>query len=395
MDDRRASTTHRDRPRGGIICLTDIARHHSIVTKDNQETVHRMRKIIHLDMDSFFASVEQRDNPSYQGKPLIVGGDPNGRGVVAAASYEVRQFGVHSAMSCYEAKRRCPQAIFVRPRFDVYRSISNQIKSIMLKLTSLVEPLSLDEAYLDVTGKHYCNGSATLMANWLRGEIYRQTGLTSSAGVSFNKMLAKIASDINKPNGIAVITPDMADAFISTLSIERFYGIGKASTKRLNEIGVFTGQDLRNLPLIQLVEMFGNKRGQFYHNIAHAIDDREVKAVRVRKSIGTEITFSENTTDDQLILQKINEQNLEAWQDLVQRKMRAYTVTLKLKYSDFSQITRSHSVKSPFKDANHVMPWLIKLYHASPKHLPVRLVGVTFSTLESIDDSTEQLDLFD
>ncbi|MDO4442228.1 MAG: DNA polymerase IV [Moraxella sp.] len=354
-----------------------------------------MRKIIHLDMDAFFASVEQRDNPDYRGQPLIVGGDPNGRGVVAAASYEVRQFGVRSAMSCYEAKKRCPHAIFVRPRFDVYRAVSSQIKTIMLKLTELVEPLSLDEAYLDVTGRPYCNGSATLMANWLRSEIYRQTGLTSSAGVSFNKMLAKIASDLNKPNGIAVITPDMADDFISTLSIERFHGIGKASAKRLHEAGVFTGQDLRNLPLLQLVEMFGNKRGQFYHNIAHGRDDREVKAQRVRKSIGTEITFGENTTSDTLILQKISEQNNEAWQDLTARQMRAYTVTLKLKYSDFSQITRSHSVKSPFKDTNQVMPWLVELYHASPKHLPVRLVGVTFSNLESMDDGSEQLDLFD
>lgn len=204
-----------------------------------------MRKIIHLDMDAFFASVEQRDHLEYRGKPLVVGGDPKGRGVVAAASYEARVFGVRSAMSCYEAQKRCPQAIFVRPRFEVYRAVSSQVKTIMLKLTDMVEPLSLDEAYLDVTGKLHCNGSATLMANWLRAEIYKQTGLTSSAGVSFNKMLAKIASDINKPNGIAVITPDMADDFISKLPIERFHGIGKASAKRLHELGVFTGQDLK------------------------------------------------------------------------------------------------------------------------------------------------------
>lgn len=354
-----------------------------------------MRKIIHLDMDAFFASVEQRDNENYRGKPLIVGGDPNGRGVVAAASYEVRSFGVHSAMSCYEAKKRCPHAIFVRPRFEVYRTISAQIKNIMLKLTELVEPLSLDEAYLDVTGKKYCNGSATLMANWLRNEIYLQTGLTASAGVSFNKMLAKIASDINKPNGIAVITPQMADGFIATLPIEKFHGIGKASATRLHDIGVFTGQDLKNLSLVQLVEMFGNKRGQFYHDIAHGKDERPVKAERIRKSIGTEITFIENSTDDAIILQKINEQNLEAWQDLITRQMRAHTVTLKLKYSDFSQITRSHSIKSHFKNPQDAQSWLHELYHNTPKHLPVRLVGVTFSNLDDIDNSIEQLDLFE
>lgn len=353
-----------------------------------------MRKIIHLDMDAFFASVEQRDHLEYRGKPLVVGGDPKGRGVVAAASYEVRAFGVRSAMSCYEAQKRCPQAIFVRPRFEVYRAVSNQVKTIMLKLTEMVEPLSLDEAYLDVTGKLHCNGSATLMANWLRAEIYKQTGLTSSAGVSFNKMLAKIASDINKPNGIAIITPDMADDFISKLPIERFHGIGKASAKRLHELGVFTGQGLKNMPLYRLVEVFGNKRGRFYHNIAHGHDEREVKSERVRKSIGTEITFTENSANDEFILGRIHEQNLEAWQDLIQRQMRAHTVTLKLKYSDFSQITRSHSVKSPFKSPDAVLPWLHELYHNTPKHLPVRLVGVTFSNLESID-GVEQLDLFE
>lgn len=353
-----------------------------------------MRKIIHLDMDAFFASVEQRDNPDYRGRPLIVGGDPNGRGVVAAASYEVRAFGVRSAMSCYEAKKRCPQAIFVRPRFEVYRAVSNQIKTIMLSLTDLVEPLSLDEAYLDVTGQTHCGGSATLMANWLRAEIHTQTGLTSSAGVSFNKMLAKIASDINKPNGIAVITPQMADAFIDELAIEKFHGIGKASTKRLHELGVFTGKALKNVPLVQLVEIFGNKRGQFYHDIAHGRDEREVKPTRVRKSIGTETTFKENSRDDAFIQQKISEQNLEAWQDLTQRQLQAHTVTLKLKYSDFSQITRSHTAKITFKDPQNTLSWLIKLYQNSPKHLPIRLVGVTFSNFEPID-SIRQLDLFE
>ncbi|UYZ72423.1 DNA polymerase IV [Moraxella bovis] len=193
-----------------------------------------------------------------------MGGDPNGRGVVAAASYEIRTFGVHSAMSCYEAKKRCPHAIFVRPRFDVYRGISTQIRDIMGRLTDLVEPLSLDEAYLDVTGQPHCGGSATLMANWLRQAIFDETGLTASAGVSFNKMLAKIASDINKPNGIAVITPDMADEFLSELPIERFFGIGKASTKRLHEMGVSTGgASFVNSPLMSWFNCLATSGGSF------------------------------------------------------------------------------------------------------------------------------------
>lgn len=353
------------------------------------------RKIIHLDMDAFFASVEQRDNPAYRGKPLVVGGDPNGRGVVAAASYEIRSFGVHSAMSCYEAKKRCPHAIFVRPRFDVYRGISTQIRDIMGRLTDLVEPLSLDEAYLDVTGQPHCGGSATLMANWLRQAIFDETGLTASAGVSFNKMLAKIASDINKPNGIAVITPDMADEFLSELPIERFFGIGKASAKRLHEMGVSTGGELRKLPLDELVQLFGNNRGQFYHDIAHGKDERAVKPERVRKSIGTEITFLHNSNDDDFILAQIFGENENAFADLIKRELTAHTVTLKIKYSDFSQITRSVSVKSPFKHSGGVKPYLTDLFHHIPRELPIRLVGVTFSNLTHLDNMVEQLDLFD
>lgn len=354
-----------------------------------------MRKIIHLDMDAFFASVEQRDNPAYRGKPLVVGGDPNGRGVVAAASYEIRAFGVHSAMSCYEAKKRCPHAIFVRPRFDIYRSVSTQIREIMGRLTDLVEPLSLDEAYLDVTNQPHCGGSATLMANWLRQAIFDETGLTASAGASFNKMLAKIASDINKPNGIAAITPDMADKFLSELPIERFFGIGKASAKRLHEMGVGTGSELRELPLDELIQLFGNKRGRFYHDIAHGKDERAVKPERLRKSIGTEITFLHNSDDDDFILAQIFKENESAFNDLIKRELTAHTVTLKIKYSDFGQITRSVSVKSPFKHSDNVKPYLTDLFYHIPRMLPIRLVGVTFSNLKNLNDAMEQLDLFD
>ena len=249
-------------------------------------TASNPRKIIHIDMDAFYASVEQRDFPELRGKPLVVGGDPNGRGVVAAASYEVRQFGVRSAMSCYEARKRCPEVIFVRPRFEVYRAVSSDIRNIMYSLTPHVEPLSLDEAYLEVTGLTVHKGSATLMANWLRAQILQHTGLTASAGVSFNKMLAKIASDINKPNGTAIITPEDADAFISTLPIERFHGIGKATARRLHAMGVTNGADLRRMSAEVLINEFG-KRGQFYHDIAHGRDERAAAAARsIRPRLG-------------------------------------------------------------------------------------------------------------
>lgn len=351
------------------------------------------RKIIHLDMDAFYASVEQRDNPQLRGKPLVVGGDPSGRGVVAAASYEIRKFGVRSAMSCYEAKRRCPEAIFVRPRFEVYRQVSQQIREIMLSLTDLVEPLSLDEAYLDVTGIKEHHGSATLMANWLRAQIYEQTQLRASAGVSFNKMLAKIASDINKPNGIAVITPDQADAFIATLPIERFHGIGKATAKRLHEMGIYTGADLRATPVDTLEYEFG-KRGRFYSEIAHGNDTRPVKAERKHKSVGSETTFRDNLSDTESLLVQIFEQNADAFEQLTKKGRRGHTITLKIKYADFTQITRSHTLNTPFPSAESAHYWLKKLLADAPRHLPIRLVGVTYSNLTSLDDLNTQPDLF-
>lgn len=352
------------------------------------------RKIIHLDMDAFFASVEQRDFPELRGKPLVVGGDPNGRGVVAAASYEIRKFGVRSAMSCFEAKKRCPDAVFVRPRFEVYREASQQIRAIMRTLTDLIEPLSLDEAYLDVTGIKAHHGSATLMANWLRAQIYEQTGLTASAGVSFNKMLAKIASDINKPNGIAVITPDQADAFITELPIERFHGIGKATATRLHEMGIHSGADLKAAAVETLVNAFG-KRGRFYSEIAHGRDMRPVKSERKHKSVGSETTFRDNIRDTDALLSQIFEQNADAFSQLQKKGYQGQTLTLKIKYSDFTQITRSHTLHTPFPDADSAHYWLEKLLADAPRHLPIRLVGVTYSTLSSLDEPAPQPDLFD
>ena len=352
------------------------------------------RKIIHIDMDAFYASVEQRDFPELRGKPLVVGGDPNGRGVVAAASYEVRQFGVRSAMSCYEARKRCPEVIFVRPRFEVYRAVSSDIRRIMHSLTPHVEPLSLDEAYLDVTGLSVHKGSATLMANWLRAQILEYTGLTASAGVSFNKMLAKIASDINKPNGTAIITPQDADHFISTLPIERFHGIGKATAKRLHAMGVSNGADLRRTPAAVLVQEFG-KRGQFYHDIAHGRDARPVKSERTHKSVGSETTFKDNLNDDDALLTQIYEQNADAFNQMHQKQLVAHTITLKIKYSDFTQITRSHTLSTTFDSAESAHYWLDKLFLDIPRQLPIRLVGVTFSSLAPAAQLLPQLNLFE
>lgn len=344
-------------------------------------------------MDAFFASIEQRDNPAYQNKPLIVGGNPNGRGVVAAASYEARRFGIRSAMSCFEAKQRCPEAIFVPPRFETYRAVSEQIQEIMARLSPIIEPVSLDEAYLDVSHQDSHQGSATLMAVWLKDEIYRQTHLTASAGISYNKMLAKIASDINKPNGITLIPPNHAQALIDALPIEKFHGIGKASALKLHQANIYHGLQLRQTPIEHLVAMFGNKRGKFYHQIAHGIDEREVKATRVRKSIGSETTFAENLQQAEVLLDKIFQQNQEAFEILQHKQFQAHTITLKIKYADFSIITRSHSLKTPFKDAHHSFLWLKKLFEQAPKEKPIRLVGVTFSNFSK--HAPKQPSLFD
>lgn len=344
-------------------------------------------------MDAFYASVEQRDNPALRGLPVIVGGDPNGRGVVATASYEARQYGVRSAMSCYRARQLCPQAVFVRPRFDIYRAISLQIRQLMQIYSDCIEPLSLDEAYLDVTGSPFEQGSATRIANRIRSDIWAQTGLTASAGVSYNKMLAKIASDINKPNGIAVITPAEALDFIATLPVKKFHGIGQATVKTLHELGIYTGLDLRNTPSEVLKQRFG-KRGEFYHQISHGIDSREVKGERVHKSVGSESTFSQNLTDQSQILQALLQENSKAFCRLSDKQKLAYTVTIKIKYSDFSQLTRSHSFAAPVMSAIAVESWLAELYEQTPQILPVRLVGVTYSNLVD-KDAIDQLTLFD
>ena len=264
----------------------------------------------------------------------------------------------------------------------------------MHSLTPQVEPLSLDEAYLDVTGLSVHHGSATLMANWLRAQILEQTGLNASAGVSFNKMLAKIASDINKPNGTAVITPADAEAFISTLPIERFHGIGKATAKRLHAMGISNGADLRRTPAAVLVNEFG-KRGQFYHDIAHGRDERPVKSQRIHKSVGSETTFRDNLSHDDELRIQIYEQNADAFEQLHKKQLVAYTITLKIKYADFTQVTRSHTLSTAFDSAESAHYWLDKLFLDIPRLLPIRLVGVTFSSLTHATQILPQLNLFE
>ena len=251
------------------------------------------RKIIHIDMDAFFAAVEQRDHPELRGKPVIVGGQPNSRGVVATCSYEARRFGIHSAMPSSRAYQLCPHAIFIRPRIPAYRQVSLQIHSIFRNYTNLIEPLSLDEAYLDVTASSLFRGSATLIAENIRKEILKQTGVTASAGISYNKFLAKLASDMNKPDGQYVIKPDQGETFVEQLPIGKFFGVGKVTEARMQSLGIYTGADLKAKSLQELCELFG-KSGAYYYDIARGIDQRPVTSHRIRKSIGSETTFQQD-----------------------------------------------------------------------------------------------------
>ncbi|TAE60296.1 MAG: DNA polymerase IV, partial [Bacteroidetes bacterium] len=300
-----------------------------------------MRKIIHIDMDAFYASVEQRDNPELRGKPVAVGGASR-RGVVAAASYEARKFGVHSAMPSLTAQRLCPELVFVRARFDAYRDVSRQIRSIFHEYTDLVEPLSLDEAYLDVTLNKKEIHSATLIAREIRARIQEETQLTASAGISFNKFLAKMASGMNKPNGMTLIGPEHAETFIEQLPIGKFYGIGERTAEKMKRLGIHTGADLRQWSELDLARRFG-KTGRWYYRIARGMDDRGVQPNRVRKSLGAENTFFDDLhTEDQMqaalesIVQKVCER-------LLQASCSGRTLTLKIKYNDFTQTTRSRS----------------------------------------------------
>ncbi|MGD8711191.1 MAG: DNA polymerase IV [Ectothiorhodospiraceae bacterium] len=349
------------------------------------------RKIIHIDMDAFYASVEQRDDPELRNRPVVVGGSPEGRGVVAAASYEARQFGIHSAMPAAHALRRCPEVVFVRPRFDVYRRESRQIQAIFRRYTPLVEPLSLDEAYLDVTDTRAHRGSASLIARAIKKAIRRETGLIASAGVSYNKFLAKQASDMDKPDGFYLITPDEGPGFVAQLPVGRFHGVGRATESHMHELGIRTGADLARWSLEELQAAFG-KRGPFYYYIARGIDERPVQPTRERKSVGSENTFPEDLRDPADMLAALKPLAEEVLENLRRRSLHADTITLKVKYHDFQLITRSHTQPGASLEIDAVMSRLAALLQRTDADKrPVRLLGVTASGLTAQNSGVQQL----
>lgn len=332
-------------------------------------------------MDAFFASVEQRDNPSLIGKSVVVGGNPQSRGVVAAASYEARKFGIHSAMPCSQAYRKCPQTVFIRPRFDAYKKVSQQIREIFLEYTPIVEPLSLDEAYLDVTINKVNQTSATIIAEEIRHKILHVTGLTASAGVSYNKFLAKTASDINKPNGIKVILPKEGEAFVAQLAIGKFYGIGRVTEEKMKNLGIYKGIDLKAQSLEFLSQYFGNSALYFY-NVSRGIDNREVKGKRgLRKSLSNETTFATDIDDIEELHHYLSVLSKELADELKNKKLRGKTITLKVKYDDFQQVTRSQTFKqtlSAYKEVYSVCIQLLKNTNAGKRK--VRLIGIGVSS---------------
>jgi len=352
----------------------------------------KQRKILHVDMDAFYAAVEQRDNPLLRGKPVIVGGDPGSRGVVATCSYEARRFGIHSAMSSVRAYRLCPQAIFVRPRFEAYRAVSLQIRELFHEYTDLVEPLSLDEAFLDVTENKHNIEFATKVARAILSEIRERTGLTASAGVSYNKFLAKVASEVNKPAGLTVVTPEQAESFIAELSIRRFHGVGRVTEKRMLERGIASGADLLQCSLEELQRLFGSS-GEYFYNIARGIDNRAVVPNRIRKSIGKETTLDEDSADKgemMIVLGKLAERVA----GLVEgHNAGGQTLTLKVRYDDFQSVTRSHTQTNPIDDAKSMLLLAeLLLDKTEADRRPVRLLGLTVSNLTRdipIDDSAQ------
>ncbi|MGV3589160.1 MAG: DNA polymerase IV [Adhaeribacter sp.] len=331
-------------------------------------------------MDAFFASVEQRDNPELRGKPVAVGGS-RARGVVAAASYEARKYGVFSAMASKIAQQKCPNLIFVKPRFEVYSAVSRQIREIFYSYTDLVEPLSLDEAYLDVTENKIGMPSASIIAKEIKARILAETNLTASAGVSFNKFLAKIASDLNKPNGFTLITPDKAADLVAGLAIEKFHGIGKVTAAKMQRLGIITGADLRKRTEAELVRNFG-KVGHYYFRIARTEDERLVQPHRLRKSVGSERTFEEDITAEADMLERLQFLAQEVAYDLNRLQTTAKTVTLKLKYFDFVQQTRSKTLAVHLNAADAIFTVARDLLRTPqlPQY-PVRLLGISVSNL--------------
>ncbi|MFZ6002215.1 MAG: DNA polymerase IV [Bacteroidota bacterium] len=361
-----------------------------------------LRKIIHIDMDAFYASIEQRDHAEYRGKPIAVGGSPEGRGgVVATASYEARKFGVRSAMSSKKARQLCPSLIFVRPRFAVYKQVSEKIREIFSRYTDLIEPLSLDEAYLDVTTDKQGIGSAIDIAKEIRKAIFNELQLTASAGVSVNKFVAKIASDMNKPNGMTFIGPSKIERFMEKLPVEKFFGVGKVTAEKMKKQGLHTGADLKALPESELVRRFG-KAGKFFFKIVRGQDDRPVRTDRETKSVGAEDTFPYDLTaldEMQAELAKLAQVVADR---LDRNRLKGRTLTLKIKYHDFRQITRSRSFVAGTSDGETILATAVDLLKSTdPESEKIRLLGISLSNFEGIrpkinetEGETDQLNLF-
>jgi len=339
-----------------------------------------MRKIIHIDMDAFYASVEQRDQPEYQGKPVVVGGSPEGRGgVVAAASYEARKFGIRSAMASKKALELCPHVIFIRPRFDVYKAVSIHLREIFSRYTDIIEPLSLDEAFLDVTDDKLGIGSAITIAEEIRKAVAKELRLTASAGISVNKFVAKIASDMKKPDGLTFIGPSKIESFMESLPVSKFFGVGKVTAAKMNGLGFHTGADLKKLSEQELTDHFG-KTGGFFYRIVRGIDDRPVQANRETKSVGAEDTFPYDLVNEAEMHLKLDKIAVILHQRLLRHELKGRTITLKIKYGDFRQITRSFSYDKPQHELDIILQTAKDLLTPTlPAEKGIRLLGISLS----------------
>lgn len=340
-----------------------------------------IRKIIHIDMDAFYASVEQMDNPELKEKPIAVGGGSK-RGVISAASYEARKFGVKSAMAGKLAAKLCPELIFVKPRFDRYTEISKKVRAIFYEYTDLVEPLSLDEAYLDVTQNKKGNPSASLLAKEIRERIFNDVGLRASAGISINKFIAKVASDYNKPNGQKTVNPEEVITFLEELDIRKFYGVGKVTAEKMYQLGIFTGLDLKSKSIDYLDNNFG-KSGRYYYYVVRGIHTSEVKPHRIRKSLAAERTFNENLSSEIFMLEKLERIAQEVSARLTKNKVSGKTVTLKIKYSDFTLQTRSKTLSNYIEDKNIILQTAKELLYQEELNNSVRLLGISISNLNT------------
>lgn len=358
------------------------------------------RKIIHIDMDAFYASIEQRDNPLYRGKPIAVGGPPAGRGgVVATASYEARKFGVRSAMPSKRAQQLCKELIFVRPRFDVYKEVSEKIRKIFQRYTDLIEPLSLDEAFLDVTNDKQNIGSAIDIAKMIRQSIRDELQLTASAGISVNKFVAKIASDMNKPDGLTFIGPSRIQSFMEQLPVEKFFGVGKVTAERMKNMGLHTGADLKKLTEKELIKCFG-KHGKFFYRIVRGIDDRAVQPHRESKSVGAEDTFPFDLTTTEEMFFELDKIASIVHDRLHRHGLKGRTITLKIKYHDFQQVTRSKSFAQAINDLEEITATAKELLmNTEPEGRKIRLLGISLSNFnegsvrQRKDEETDQLNL--